>query len=149
MPKVVLAVACEKPIIGADNTLSLITVLHSIKVFPAGKDPSGNALMTNWHVVTLWRREPMESGSTRFQQRLTITNPEGKTTFQALTEFEIPRWFHRNINRIQGFPAQDGDYNINIAVRDMKQESWTEGASFPLRIEVHKPVTAPSTPTTH
>lgn len=153
MPKLVLFTACEKPLIGADNSLSLINILHSVKVFPAQEPlPPDAVANSNWFIVALWKKEPDDNGG-RFQQRVTITDPTSTVRLQMLTEFEFPKGYHRNISRVQGFPASPvGDYTLQISVRNMKQETWIEAASFPLRVEVHlresqKPT--PSSTTTH
>jgi hypothetical protein len=114
--------------------------LHSVKLVRASDGPlPPNAVSgTNWHVVTLWQKEAGDEVE-RFQQRITITDPLGTARFQMLTEFELPKEFHRNIGRINGFPVSpEGDYTVEVSVRNLKEDTWRHGSSFPLRVAFHK-----------
>lgn len=160
MPRLILFVPCEKPLVGADSMLSLINVLQSITVVPTDADEAkGTGLpigTTTWHIVTVWQREPGDDAEgVRFQQRVTMTGPDGKVLLQTLGEFAMPKPYHRNLGRIEGFPVlPEGEYTLTASVRNANDSEWTEKGTYPIRINSNrvleqKPTTPSSKTTTH
>lgn len=155
MPTLVLSVPCEKPILGADNSLSLINVMHAITVNVVTNDNLDETAigLGEWHNVTIWRREPGDENK-RFQQRMIITDPTGKARYQSLAEFEMTKPFHRHVTKVTGLPlVPEGGYTIHVSIHELDFDQWTECGAYPLEITVRrtKPTSelSASTPQTH
>lgn len=150
MPKLLLFVPCEKPLLGADNSLSLINILQSVTTIQTSEDLDDRAKAatgSDWYVVAVWQQEPGDGGS-RFQQRVTMTDPEGKEHLQTLTEFDMPKLYHRNLGRIHGFPAvrAEGECLLTVSVRNMKDKEWTDKGTYPLKVNIRKATITPTSP---
>lgn len=150
MPRLLLFVPCEKPMVGADNSLSLINVLQSITLTPVKGDDAKDANVagvTTWHVVTVWQREHGEAEGVRFQQRVTMTDPNGTLLLQTINEFEMTKLYHRNLGRIEGFPVlPGGEYLLAVSVRNTKDTEWTEKGIYPLRVISQRALEQKSSP---
>jgi len=137
MPKLVLFAPCEKAIIEqGSNTFSLISILQDLNVpIPAGQTVPKDAFgFQRWYIVALWHRESGDEGK-RFQQRVTVTDPNGQVPLESVAEFEMAKRFHRAIIKVDGFPVSvPGDHSLGIAIREVKQDEWIQIASFPLRV---------------
>lgn len=157
MPRLILFVPCEKPLIGADNSLSLINVLQSITLIPASDEAKeAGTPVSPWHIVAMWMREAGDdSEGVRFQQRVTMTGADGRVLLQTLTEFAMPKLYHRNMGRIEGFPVlPEGEYTLAVSVKNVNDTEWIEKGTYPIRINPHrslehKSTTPPSKLATH
>jgi hypothetical protein len=133
-----LFVPCEKAIIGADGSLSIVNVLqNAVLTIPPSESLDPNTIVGHeWQVVSLWQQEPGDQGE-RFQQRVTMTDPTGTLRLQSFTEFDLPKTYHRNISRIQGFPVTpEGEYTLRLSIRNVKTNDWVEKASYPLLVAI-------------
>ena len=145
MPRLMLFAPCERAILDrADNSLSLIAIIHEL----TADIPSTTALPRDahaprqWQVVAVWWAEPGDDQK-RFQQRVSVVNPDGKVVLQTLTEFDIRLRSHRTVGRINVFPiGVAGEYNLRLEIRELGQEGWTEVSSFPLLVQ-HRRIMAP------
>lgn len=154
MPRLLLFVPCEKALVGADNGLSLINALSSVTTLtvPPGQEMDDATKATarkEWTIVTVWRREPGDAGR-RFEQQTTMTDASGKVRFQAVTEFEMAKTFHRLLGKIPGFPSDAGEYTLAVSLRHVGEQGWTPKGEYPLLVATRQIGTeAPATPDGH
>lgn len=136
MPKLLLFAPCEKAIVEeGSNTLSLITVLQEVNVsVHSGAAIQADALAPHrWYLAALWRRESGDEGR-RFEQRITIADPNQVVRLETFAEFDLPKPWHRAIVQIEGLPiAVSGEYTIAVAIREGKR-AWSTAAEFPMTI---------------
>ena len=147
MPKLLLFAPCERLIVehGA-NTVSLISVLQEITVpvAPAAEGiPPDLIAATTWYVVALWLREDGEDPKRMLRQRAEVESPNGKVVLRMLTEFDLSRESHRNINVIQGLPVGvPGRYQLKLALTAVDEDNWVEIASYPFFVKHSAPPTS-------
>lgn len=154
MPRLLLFVPCERPLLGADNSLSLINVLQTVNlVLSSGelqelREKPEPAQVSAWYVISVWQQEPGDEGA-RFEQRVTLTDPDGEVRIEALTEFELVKPYHRNMGKIQGFPVfhSPGECTLSVSLRKIGDLTWVQRGTYPLRIIFRRTTDAnPSAP---
>jgi hypothetical protein len=142
MPKLITFVPCAKVIIDQDdNTVSLVSVLESIKIFiPESEDsslPENAVVPFNWCVYALWHKESGESE--KYEERVELKLPDGRMAFQSIMPFEMtPYHRHRRTTvNIKGFPIlPDGEYAIKLFLRKAGEENpWEEVAQYPIYVQ--------------
>jgi hypothetical protein len=143
MPRLLLFLPCERAIIDrSDNTVSLISVMQQLNADVLTGMPKNAKATQRWNAVAVWMTQPGDEGK-RFQQRVTLTNPDGKLMLQALTEFEMTKHFHHTIGRVGNFPiGVPGVYELGLDIRELGQEQWTPVSAFPVLLQ-HRSVPKP------
>lgn len=147
MARLLLFAPCERAIVEQEaNTFSLISILQELTVSPKGIIPDKETVPTarpffsvlRWYCVALWMQEPGDR-TKRFTQQVIVKDPHGKKLMESLAEFEMSKPFHRIIIEVQGFPIPfEGQYSLNIAIRETSQKNWTPAGFFPLLVH-HQP----------
>jgi hypothetical protein len=130
-------VPCEKAIIDrTDELISLISVIHSVSVNAPDENIARNPkIPQRWFVVTMWMADAGDEGK-RFEQRLVMTNPDGKPELSVLAEFDMTKQFHRTIGRINRFPVGvAGRYELSVSIREIGTEEWSQAGSYPIAVE--------------
>jgi|GEM_PF-1057703 len=143
MPKLLFFAPCQKAIIDkADDSVSLISVLNGITVFPQDKpneprpaDAVGVAPVP-WGAVSVWLRTPGDEDKT-FEQKLNIAAPNGAMLDgeSSRVSFKMTHRTHQIALNGEGLPVEpSGEYQMILAVREIGQTEWTEAARYPLEI---------------
>lgn len=154
MPHLQFFLACEKALVEqGSSTTSLISVFQKITVpEPPPNIPKDTLMMQRWSAVSSWLAEPGDEGR-RFEQQITLTNPEQKVVMRGLTGFAIGKRTHRVVTTLYGFPLKPaGEYRLDLSVRELGAETWNLVSSFWMLLEYKANVrtsaivTSPSTP---
>ena len=127
MPKLLLFVPCEKVLIDQQSTVSLISLFQELKfqVVESGPLPPANATAAlKWDVLTMWARTDSDFGK-RYEQRITLFNPEGEPTEVSTTALiETEKATHRVVATIFGFPiGSTGRYTLKLWLSEDGQET--------------------------
>jgi hypothetical protein len=140
MPRSVFFVACERAIIeeGSGN-LSLVSLLQEVRAaIPSSVMadlPRDAVVQTRWYAVAFWEAQAGD-GDREFEQRVTLTDPEGRIAADVRTKFKMSKRFHRTVGAVRGFPvAVPGDCQLRLGLREAgTEEDWTEVADYPLTL---------------
>ncbi len=138
MPRLQVFVVCEKAIIGQDDGLpTLIGLIDGFGVqVPAGEQVTPNALLPiRTSIFSLWKLEPGDEGKT-FEERVRLRYPDGHYGPEQVRSFSFaaPKEGNRHTINNQGFPAQAGEYRVEIALREAGETEWCECGAYPLKI---------------
>lgn len=124
--------------------MSLVSILEEMTAeIPSGETVDRKAQAPRrWSIAAMWLAEPDDHGK-RFQQRITLTNPDGVPVVQAQTEFEMSTRIHRTVGRIKQFPVGvSGEYSLRMEIRELGQEPWREVGLYPVLVQ-HRTVSRP------
>ena len=142
MLKLITFVPCEKIIINQDdNTVSLVSLMESIKTFipesEASNLPENAVVPFNWCIYALWHRGSEETE--KYEERVELALPDGRIAFQSIQSFEMTpnHRHHRTTVNIRGFPVLPaGEYAIKLFLRKAGEENpWEEVAQYPIYVE--------------
>jgi hypothetical protein len=145
LPKLLLFAPCERVIVDKqDNSTSLISLIEGLSVVMPNteKIPPDAGSPMQWHIVTLWLREPGDE-TKRYEQTCELVMPDGKISVPARTSFRLERRAHRITVRIRGFPISrtPGDCVLRLSLReDVEGSEWREIATYPINVK-HLPRT--------
>lgn len=137
MPKPLIFVPCEKIIINElDNTVSLITVIDTVTIAVQGDAgiPEDTLVPQKWHIYTLWHRTLGEEGKS-YEQRITLLNPNGTEIINEIRPFTLIEVKHQIVINVGSIPVGvAGQYNINLSIRELGQDTFNEIISYPFVI---------------
>jgi hypothetical protein len=141
MPKLLYFVTAERAIVAQDETISLITTFHGIKVSLEVLQPGAlpeNALIPlpmSWAAVAAWLRMPDDDGKT-FELRLVVKLPDKRKIQLALTTFTLAARVHRTVQNTAAFPLiGPGEYDIELSIREAdSKHTWSKVASLPIAV---------------
>lgn len=148
MPKLIALVACEKIIIGDDNSVSLISIFQdltiTVPVPPEGESLADLKIPLVWSVFSLWRREPGDEGKL-FEQKLELVHAGGKVSFENVLQFRMTALVHRNRVGVLGIPVRPiGDWTLKLYIRPADNEgAWALAGEYPMSI-VHSAHSSPT-----
>ena len=106
MPQLLSFLPCEKAIIAADGSLSVISIIESLSAnLPSGVATfqANTVAPLKWSVVTIFRRTDGD-GEKRFEQHTKLVLPNGQMAGDSVTEFTMTHGMVRNISTVEGFP---------------------------------------------
>lgn len=149
MPSLLMFAPCERVIIGqGDNSLSLIGVLHSLRILdPTTKEPLSPIF--SWAALTMWKKEPGDEGVS-FTQRVALHSPTDQILIESVTAFTVEKGWHRVVNLFRGLPLKEtGTHLLKLSLRVGEAGEWREIAAFPLTIAAPLPATTPASSRTH
>ena len=143
MPRLLLFAPCERAILADDNTVSLITILETLRLNFETKEeiPPDLAIPFAWHAISLWTRETEDKDGTFYHQKIQLLMPDGTTPI----ELEIPLQFGpgktntRGIFKVMGFPIPKASAlaRVRLLVRPVNSTTeWSEVSAFPIYLEV-------------
>jgi hypothetical protein len=154
MPAILLFTVCERVIIGADKTISLISILTgaNLTVNLAGLEqfiePDTQAPV-NWELVSIWSRMPNDPDpvGTKYQQHGAIFTPSGRLIPLRAIEFEFGDASistHRTVGKVPQFPiAEEGVYAIAVGLSPIDSKldtlSTTHATTWVRVIHENKP----------
>jgi hypothetical protein len=136
--KLLVFAPCEKHIISAEKTASLISVIEGLKIELGEPLPDDASLPMKWSIVSLWHRVGEAEPDTRFQQRVEVIAPKGTTIATVEQGFPVSNenQNYRNIAEILGFPIQDGEMLLRLSLRQRPEQEWEQVAEYPVSIFV-------------
>jgi hypothetical protein len=141
MPQLVVFTPCEKVIIAKDdNSPTLVSVFHSLKLSLEGKSPAKDgATMTlpfAWATYVTWRRLPGEEGRA-FDQKIELIAPSRRVLMVQSTSFTFEKAYHRHSGRVFGFPfTESGDHILRISIKPRGETEYSFSSDFPLAIQI-------------
>jgi len=139
MPKLIYFVACEKTLLEENtNNVTLISIFDTINAVkpPEGKDTQ---IAMTWNAVSQWVHEDGDEEKT-FQQKTHILAPNHKTYAEAIIEFTLPKYSHRNNINIFGFPVMDqGIYLLKLFFKQSINDEWMGMAEYPITVNHIEP----------
>jgi hypothetical protein len=142
MPNLVIFAACERAMIEeGTNSLSLIALLQNINVGrPSPSELAMASPVFRWCVVGIWHRTPSDSEHS-YEQRVTLTGPDGVLKLEAFGRIDLTKEFARTITMVNGFPTElPGSYELAIWLREDEGE-WKKLRTYPLFV-THKTASA-------
>jgi hypothetical protein len=144
MPNLLFFAPCEKVIIDAGNSSSLITILEEVKIqLIAGTPvPTGTTVPMQWAVLSLWEQSSAWDQGRAFEQRTTLVSPTGKHLVETILSFTFDKPRFRVVSQIIGMPiSEPGPHRVKAWIRDKSDppKEWREAASFPILIELLPP----------
>jgi hypothetical protein len=123
------------------GNVSLIVLLSAIRMeIRLSEIPKGAAIPIRWDVITIWWRNPDESGI-KFEQRFELVGPDDNELLasESKLDFEAADT-HRHIGKIQGFPVPraPGRCFLKLYIREDREGSnWGEPVTvYPLTVDV-------------
>lgn len=142
MPKLLTFGICRQAIVDNETgSVSLINLINNLTINQQTDqtiqpDVRGSF---EWGVVTAWLRVDEDEGKT-FDQRQTVTTPDGETTDQAETNFTFDNNSESriltSIAKVTGFPiGQAGIVTVTVDLRESGRESeWEMVAEYPVEV---------------
>lgn len=137
MPHLQLFAPCERAIIEqGSNAASLIGIFQNIRLpAPPSGVPSNTLALQRWAVVTSWVIE-IGDQQRRFQQLVTLVNPESREILRSQTDFEFTKRSHRIVTMMTGLPmAPVGEYRLQLSLRELGATEWRSVSSYFLLLE--------------
>lgn len=141
MLKLLVFLACEKMIIDKEEMASVINVLDSVTVELDGKTELKNdaASPFGWEVFAIWRRIDALVSGKKFEQRVTLIDPDGNLVFEVVQPLTIDN-IHLNFRahlKVGAMPVgKKGSLSLRIYLREGSSK-WQEKGEYPIQI-VHK-----------
>lgn len=118
MPKLYVFAVCDKVILDARGTASLISLFNEVHaILQPGTDIPPNAVAPKeWAVYVSWEQEPADAGK-EYEQILQIISPDG-SVFQQLKfkfTFASDKTHQQNTGNVLGFPiGREGTYTVKM-----------------------------------
>ena len=148
MPKLLLFAPCHRAILDkADNSLSLVSVIHGLVVSPLPGTvdepvPPNTVMPLNWSVGTVWLRNP-DDGDKTFEQRVTVFTAASTKMETNGMPFQMTHRTHHLVMTANAFPlGGPGEYRLVLLLREVRPDGkWLEVAEYPIEIqyEQHEP----------
>jgi hypothetical protein len=143
MLKLLLFAACEKVIVGVDNTTSLISVVESIEFNTQIEIPPDALAPIKWAIISLWQREGEVEAPVDYQERMDVIRPDGTLAPGGSSEFTVTNEHinYRSSFEIPLFPiGQAGKVIVRLRIRKAGEENeWRVAAEYPIRV-IHNEV---------
>lgn len=145
-PKLLVFAPCEKAIIGADGSVSLISVIANLdfaRVHPVPEERVGDATSApfTWSIVAMWSFETPIPEARTFEQRFVLLSPSGDILLDNVVAFTFPAGSqtHAVTTGILGFPMKEaGMYLVKLSIREPGAE-WIESARHPVYVSFSEP----------
>lgn len=149
MAKLLWAIACQRAIVSAQNTLTLVDTLDEVQI-PAAPPkeltaPGAPVLMVpmRFAIVALWERSTVDE-ATLTEARMRFFSPKGKKIGETMLRIDLvsaPRC--RTIAEAPALPYHGpGDYKFRFDVRDGADARWRP-VGTPVRFSLR--IVAPTT----
>ena len=145
MPRLLWTIICQRAILSAQNTITLVDVLDEVQLPVAPPKellaPRKPRLMIpmKFAVVSLWERGgSREAGRT--EARLRMLSPTGKKFVEAryVIELSATQRF-RSLSEAAGVPYYGpGNYTMRVDVRSGKHWRHAGSASFALQVQTQR-----------
>ncbi len=118
MPKLYVFAVCDKVILDANGTASLISLFNEVHaVLASGTEIPPNAVAPKeWAIFVSWKQEPEDAGK-EYEQILQIINPDESVFQQTGIKFTFARdkTHHQNTGQVVGFPVgREGTYTVKM-----------------------------------
>lgn len=143
MLKLLVYAPCEKVILANDQTVSLISIMESVKVNVVPELPADALAPIQWSILSLWKRDQEIPEPIEMEERSEVFRPDGTRAAGGLSKFTVSNdhVFYRSLVQVPVFPiGLPGFVKVKCHTRQANPETeWVEFAEFPLFV-VHQPV---------
>ena len=141
MPEIITLAVCEIVVVAKDETSTLVNLLTEINLGGLPEIAQENAAIPfKWHVYALWEI-PENEKRRSWEQRVRLRNNRGETVrLEHIAAFDrqgpgLEKPLHVMVAGLNGFPIiANGEYQIEVSVREVGTENWTNLRTYPLRI---------------
>jgi len=139
MPKPLVFAPAHKAIIDkADNSLSLVGIIHGLVVNPLpdqGELPPNAVMPLNWSMGMAWLRSEDDKDKT-FEERVDIVMPNNNRVTTSTLPFQMTHRTHHSTMITNLFPiGTEGEYRLILMLRELPEGEWKEVAEYPLEIK--------------
>jgi len=149
MARLILFSPCERVILAGDQTVSLITLIETLKLeadlsqITETDNTTDVAVPFIWQAVSLWTKEPNDPADLSFEQKLQLEMPDGSIFVEIplAVKFIDNKQNSRGIFKVFGFPIVKESCVAKLRLLANPQQEWKEVAVFPISLDVPKPLT--------
>jgi hypothetical protein len=138
MLKLLVYAPCEKVIVATDQTVSIISMMESIKVNVTQRFPADALAPIRWSILSLWKRDQEMVAPVQIEERSDVVRPDGTVAAGGTSRFTVSNehLFYRSLVQVPVFPiGLPGTVKVKCSIRQTNPETeWTEFAEFPLLV---------------
>src|SRR3984893_8649768 len=136
MLKLLVYAPCEKVIVATDQTVSIISMMESVRVNVTEGFPADALAPIRWSILSLWKRDQEILKPVEIEEISEVVRPDGTVAAGGTSRFTVTNehLFYRSLVHVPVFPiGLPGFVKVKCRIRQTNPETeWTEFAEVRL-----------------